>query len=261
MDIHSLNGKRAIVCGSTQGIGRAAAIDLANRGASITLFARDRETLERVRGLLPGQGHEVLVADFSDNAAVVQAAASHVAERGPVHILVNNTGGPPGGPIVDAEPEAFLAAFRAHLVNNHLLFRAVLPGMREAGYGRVINIVSTSVKEPIAGLGVSNTTRAAVAGWAKTLAGEVARFGITVNNILPGYTKTQRLDSIIAARAQTSGRDRESIAAEMVGVVPAGRFGEAWEVAAAVGFLASPAGGYITGVSLPVDGGRISALS
>lgn len=261
VDIHSLNGKRAIVCGSTQGIGRAAAIDLANRGASITLFARDREKLERVRGLLPGQGHEVLVADFADNAAVAEAAASHVAARGIVHILVNNTGGPPGGPIVEAEPEDFLDAFRAHLVNNQLLARTVLPGMKEAGYGRVINVVSTSVKEPIAGLGVSNTIRASVAGWAKTLAGEVARFGVTVNNVLPGYTKTQRLESIVAARAKATGRDPESIAADMIAVVPAGRFGEAWEIAAAVGFLASPAGGYITGVSLPVDGGRVSALS
>lgn len=260
MDLHSLNGKRAMVCGSTQGIGRAAAIELSNRGATVTLFARDGETLERVRGLLPGSGHQVLVADFADNEAVRAAATAHVAAHGPIHILVNNTGGPPGGAIVDAPPEAFMDAFRAHLVNNQILAQALLPGMKDAGYGRIVNVVSTSVREPIAGLGVSNTIRAAVAGWAKTLSGEVARHGITVNNVLPGYTKTQRLESLIAARAKSTGKDAEHITREMVAVVPAGRFGEAWEVAAAIGFLASPAGAYVTGVSLPVDGGRIAAL-
>jgi 3-oxoacyl-[acyl-carrier protein] reductase len=260
MDLHSLNGKRALVCGSTQGIGRAAAIELANRGATLTLFARDGDTLERVRGLLPGAGHHVLVADFADNEAVRAAATAHAGSHGPIHILVNNTGGPPAGPIVEAQPEAFLAAFRAHLINNQILVQALLPGMKDAGYGRVVNVVSTSVREPIAGLGVSNTVRAAVAGWAKTLSGEVARFGITVNNVLPGYTKTQRLDSVIAARAKATGKDAEELTREMIGVVPAGRFGEAWEIAAAIGFLASPAGAYVTGVSLPVDGGRIAAL-
>jgi 3-oxoacyl-[acyl-carrier protein] reductase len=174
--------------------------------------------------------------------------------------LVNNTGGPPPGAIVEADAEAFLAAFRAHLLNNQLLAQTVLPGMKDAGYGRIVNIVSTSVREPIAGLGVSNTTRAAVAGWAKTLAGEVARFGITVNNVLPGYTKTQRLDGVIAARTKASGKTADEVSREMIGQIPAGRFGEPWEVAAAIGFLASPAGGYITGVSLPVDGGRIASL-
>lgn len=260
MDLHSLKGKRALVCGSTQGIGRAAAIELANREAAVTLFARDGETLERVRALLPGSGHHVLIADFGDNEAVRAAAVAHAAGHGPVHILVNNTGGPPGGSIAEANPEAFLAAFRAHLVNNQILAQALLQGMKASGYGRIVNVVSTSVREPIAGLGVSNTIRAAVAGWAKTLAGEVARFGITVNNVLPGYTKTQRLDSIIAAKAASAGKDAEAIAREMLSVVPMGRFGEAWEVAAAIGFLASPAAAYVTGVSLPVDGGRIGAL-
>lgn len=249
-----------MVCGATQGIGRAAAIELASRGAAVTLFARDLPTLEKVRALLPGTGHSVLVADFSNNDAVKNTAAANVAERGPFHILVNNTGGPAGGPIVDAKADAFVTTFQAHVVNNQLLAQVVLPGMKQAGYGRIVNIVSTSVKEPIPGLGVSNTIRAAVAGWAKTLAGEVAPFGITVNNVLPGYTKTQRLDSIIDARAKASGRDRDEIARQMVAQVPIGRFAEAWEIAAAIGFLASPAGGYITGVSLPVDGGRIAAL-
>jgi len=260
MDRHGLNGKRALVCGATQGIGRAAALELATRGAAVTLFARDVAALERVKAELPGDGHSVIAADFLNNIAVRNTAAANVQERGPVHVLVNNTGGPPAGAIVDATPDAFLEAFQAHLINNQLLAQTVLPGMREAGYGRIINIVSTSVREPIPGLGVSNTVRAAVAGWSKTLSGEVARFGITVNNVLPGYTKTQRLDAVIAARAKAAGRSVDEITGELLGQVPAGRFADAWEVAAAIGFLASPAGGDITGISLPVDGGRIASL-
>jgi 3-oxoacyl-[acyl-carrier protein] reductase len=260
MNRQSLHGKRALVCGATQGIGRAAAEELAERGAAVTLFARDVAALERVKSELPGKGHSILAADFNDNEAVRRTAAGNVHERGPIQVLVNNTGGPPAGPIAEAAGDAFLTAFRAHVVNNQSLAQILLPGMKASGYGRIVNIVSTSVREPIAGLGVSNTVRAAVAGWAKTLAGEVGRFGITVNNVLPGYTKTQRLDAVIAARAKASGRGIEEVTREMLGQVPAGRFAEAWEVAAAIGFLASPAGGYINGVSLPVDGGRISAI-
>jgi 3-oxoacyl-[acyl-carrier protein] reductase len=260
VDIHSLQGRRALVCGSTQGIGRAAALELASRGAVVTLFARDATALERAREELPGTGHTFLVADFHDNDSVRTATTSEIRDRGAFHVLVNNTGGPPAGPIVDASPEAFVAAFRAHLVNNQILAQAVIPGMKDAGYGRIVNIVSTSVREPIAGLGVSNTVRAAVAGWAKTIAGEVARFGITVNNVLPGFTKTSRLDAIIEGRAQAAGRTTDEITRDMLKQVPAGRFAESWEIAAAIGFLASPAGGYVTGVSLPVDGGRISSL-
>jgi 3-oxoacyl-[acyl-carrier protein] reductase len=260
MDLHSLQGKQALVCGSTQGIGRAAALELASRGAEVTLFARDPNALRRVLSELPGTGHASLAADFADNDAVREAIEDEIAEGRTFHVLVNNTGGPPAGPIVEAGPDAFLAAFRAHLLNNQILAQAVIPGMKKAGYGRIINVVSTSVREPIAGLGVSNTVRAAVAGWAKTLSGELGRFGITVNNVLPGYTKTTRLDAVIAARAKASGRAPEEIVREMVQQIPAGRFAEAWEIAAAIGFLASPAGGYVTGVSLPVDGGRLASF-
>jgi 3-oxoacyl-[acyl-carrier protein] reductase len=177
-----------------------------------------------------------------------------------VHILVNNAGGPPGGPITEAKPDDFLAALRSHLLTSHLLVQAVLPGMRAAGYGRIVNIISTSVKQPIKGLGVSNTTRGAMASWAKTLAGEVARDGITVNNVLPGSTRTARLTGLIDARARTSGRPAAAIEQEMLDEIPMGRFAEPAEVAAAVAFFASPAAGYITGVSLAVDGGRTTAL-
>jgi 3-oxoacyl-[acyl-carrier protein] reductase len=233
---------------------------LAQRGAAVTLFARDAATLAGVGAELPGSGHTFLVADFHDNESVRGAAASEIRDRGGFHILVNNTGGPPPGPVVDAPPDAFLAAFRAHLINNQILAQALIPGMKQAGYGRIVNIVSTSVREPIKGLGVSNTVRAAVAGWAKTLATEVAGFGITVNNVLPGYTKTSRLEALVSGRAAAAGRTTFEVERDMLSQVPAGRFAESWEIAAAIGFLASPAGGYITGVSLPVDGGRLASL-
>ena len=260
MDVHSLQGRRALVCGSTQGIGLAAAVELATRGAAVTLFARDATALAKLAAELPGAGHTFLVADFNDNESVRAAAAEEIRDRGAIHVLVNNTGGPPPGPVLNATPDAFLTAFRAHLINNQILAQTLLPGMKEAAYGRIVNVVSTSVREPIPGLGVSNTVRAAVGGWAKTLAGEVARFGVTVNNVLPGYTRTSRLSTIVTGRATAASRSTDEVERDMLAHVPAGRFAESWEIAAAIGFLASPAGGYITGVSLPVDGGRIASL-
>lgn len=258
-----MRGKCALVCGSTRGIGRAVAFELARLGAQVTLLARDREALERTAKELPrtgGSAHDVLHADFDEPSRVGDAAASYVAAHGPVHVLVNNTGGPPAGPITEATPPQFLAAIESHLICNHLLAQAVLPGMKQSAYGRIINIVSTSVKQPIPNLGVSNTVRGAVASWAKTLASEVARFGITVNNVLPGATLTDRLRSLMESRARALGVTPEEIEGTMKAEIPARRFAEPGEVAAAVGFLASPAAGYITGVSLPVDGGRISCL-
>jgi 3-oxoacyl-[acyl-carrier protein] reductase len=259
----SLTERNALVCGSTQGIGLACAVALAEAGASVVLLARDAARLEAAMATLPRAGtqrHATLTADFADPAGTRAQVDRWIASRGPIHILVNNGGGPPGGPITEARPEEFLAALHSHLLTAHLLAQAVLPGMRAAGYGRIINVISTSVKQPIKGLGVSNTTRGAVASWAKTLAGEVARDGITVNNVLPGSTRTARLSGLITARARTSSRPADAIEREMLDEIPMGRFAEPAEVAAAVAFFASPAAGYITGVSLAVDGGRTTAL-
>ncbi len=263
-----LDGKRAIVCGSTRGIGRACAERLATLGAGVTLLARDRDALEAVCGKLPpagagSPGHDVVVADFSEPDEVERAVANHLEatrDRGPVHVVVNNTGGPPAGPILQAEPGAFRRAFEAHLVCNQLLARLLVPGMTEARYGRIVNIISTSVKTPLQNLGVSNTIRAAVANWAKTLAAELGPHGITVNNVLPGATSTERLRSLLEGRASKSGRGVDEVEQEMLAEIPAGRFGRPEEIAEAVAFLASPEASYITGINLPVDGGRTSCL-
>ncbi|GAA4350941.1 SDR family oxidoreductase [Hymenobacter saemangeumensis] len=255
---------RALVGGSTQGIGRAVAQALAAQGCSVTLLARDEARLRDTAAALPtpaGQAHDYLVADFNKPEQLALTVAGYLAQHpGGFQILVNNTGGPAGGPILEAPTTAFLAAFNQHLVCNHLLAQALVPGMRAAGYGRIINIISTSVKVPLPGLGVSNTIRGAVASWAKTLANELGAEGITVNNVLPGATLTQRHTSLIEKKASSTGQAAEAIEAGMLQLIPARRFGQAEEVAAAVAFLASPAAGYINGVSLPVDGGRTGSL-
>ncbi|MFN4253447.1 MAG: SDR family oxidoreductase [Saprospiraceae bacterium] len=258
----SLSGKNALVGGASAGIGRAVATELAALGANVTLVARTEPALQAaVAGLetAPGQTHGYLMADFSDSQSL-RERVSELLRRQTFHILVNNTGGPPGGPITEATPEAFLQAYHNHLVCNQLLAQMLLPGMKEAGFGRIVNIISTSVKEPLDGLGVSNSTRWAVASWAKTWANEVGRFGITVNNVLPGYTRTGRLEEIIQKRAAASSLSADEVAEQFKNHVPARRFAEPSEVAAAVAFLASPAAGYINGINLPVDGGRTRSL-
>lgn len=262
MDMN-LAGRHALVCGASQGIGRACAIELAGLGASVTLLARRAEVLEQLAGELPRitdtQAHAFVVADSGDTDGL-RATVGQLTARQAVHILVNNSGGPPPGPVHGAEVEAFLDAYRKHLVANHVLAEAMIPGMREAGYGRIVNIISTSVKEPIRGLGVSNTTRWAVASWAKTLATELAPFGITVNNVLPGSTRTPRIEQIVQTRAQKSGTSPADTQRAMEAEVPMQRFADPSEIAAAVAFLASPAAAYITGINLPVDGGRTRSL-
>ena len=257
-----LSGKHALVCGASEGIGRAAATELAQLGASVTLLARRADVLGGIAAVLPrtqGQAHGCLIADVADTDALRDAVAA-LAARTPVHILINNTGGPPGGPAHSASIDAYLDAFRKHLVANQTLVQALLPGMRAARWGRIVNVISTSVYEPIPNLGVSNTIRGAVASWAKTLATELGPQGITVNNVLPGYTRTQRLQQILAERAAATGKPEAAIAEAMLATVPAARFAEPAEVAAAIAFLASPAAAYVNGINLPVDGGRTKSL-
>ncbi len=259
----NLDGRHALVCGASQGIGRASAIELALMGANVTLLARRAEALQALMHELPrthaAQRHNFIAVDVGDTAAL-RAKAEALAAAAPVHVLVNNSGGPPPGSLLEASPDDFLAAWRQHLLACHTLAQATIPGMRAASWGRVVNVISTSVREPIPGIGVSNTTRGAVASWAKTLAGELAPLGITVNNVLPGSTHTPRIEQIVAVRAEQSGKPAAEVQQLMEAEVPMRRFAEPAEIAAAVAFLASPAASYITGVSLAVDGGRMRSL-
>lgn len=261
MDLN-LTGKHALVCGASEGIGRAAAHELAMLGADVTVLARRAGALQEVVAALPRNGsqqHGWIAADVSQHDAL-RAQIEALAAGKPVHIVVNNTGGPPGGPAHTADAAAFLDAFNKHLLANQTIVQAVLPGMRGANWGRIVNVISTSVKEPIVGLGVSNTIRGAVASWAKTLSRELAPFGITVNNVLPGYTETGRITQIIHDRAQTSGQSEADIIEGMRKTVPVGRFAQPAEIGGVIAFLCSPAAGYVNGVSLAVDGGRMQSI-
>jgi 3-oxoacyl-[acyl-carrier protein] reductase len=257
----TLSGYRALVCGASRGIGRAAAMALANDGAQIVLLARDPAGLEKAKESLPRpDSHEIVPADLSDPTATRATVSQWAASSAPVHILINNAGGPPPGPVLAAQPGELQAAFATHVLSSQALVQILVPGMKAANYGRIINIISTSVREPIRNLGVSNTIRAAMAGWSKTLSRELAPHGITVNNILPGSTLTDRHRSLVEARAKQANTDVAFIEKQMLVDIPVGRFAAPEEIAAAIAFLASPAAGYITGVNLPVDGGRIAAI-
>jgi len=259
-----LDGKRALIGGSSKGIGRAVAIAMAEAGAECTLIARSESVLEELCKKLDnnaGQKHSYLVLDYSETGKLRSLLESFLQKQErSFHILVNNTGGPLAGSISEAEPEAFLIAFEQHLLANQIITRLLWPGMQKEGYGRIINIVSTSVKIPIDGLGVSNTIRGAVANWAKTWSNEMAKYGITVNNVLPGSTDTERLQAIFTHKAQKTGKDLATVINEGISQIPAGRIGSPEEIAAAVLFLSSPAASYITGINIPVDGGRTGSL-
>ena len=258
-----MNNRRALVCGSSKGIGASTAIELSKLGTSIVLLARDEKSLSGVLDKLDSsnnQKHTYLIADFDNPNELKKRMNEFVNDKPPVNILINNSGGPKPGPIIDANVEDFINAFNRHLICNHILTQTLLEGMKLLNYGRIINIISTSVKEPIQGLGVSNTIRGAVASWAKTLSIEVGKYGITINNILPGFTDTDRLTSLIKARSQSQGISEEDISMGMKKQVPLGRFGSSEETAKAIAFLASSAAGYINGVSLAVDGGRLSSI-
>ncbi len=257
-----LTGKNAFVGGSSKGIGKAIAQKLAELGANIILTARGEEDLEAAIADLDtskNQFHSYVVLDFSDRESI-RTAIEKITKSLNIHILINNTGGPAAGLLSSVTDEQFLGALNNHLLCNHILSQSVLAGMKEEGYGRIINIISTSVKEPIPKLGVSNTTRGAVASWAKTLSNEVAADGITVNNVLPGYTETGRLKYIIESRAKAQNVPEQTIVENMKKTVPAARFAKPEEVANVAAFLASPAAGYVNGVSIAVDGGRMKSI-
>ena len=258
----SLKEKNAVVCGSTQGIGLAIAKELALLGANCTLIARNEEALKKIIPDLDtslGQLHGFHIVDFSKPDEVRTMIEEHVKHHA-VHILVNNTGGPPAGMIMDAKEEEFLRAFNQHLICNHILTTGVVPSMKKEGYGRIINIISTTVRIPLKNLGVSNTIRGAVASWAKTMANELGQFNITVNNLLPGNISTQRLASLIDTNAKAVNTDKDRVEQSMKNEIPMKRFGEPAEIAAVAAFLASPAGSYVSGVSIPVDGGKTGSI-
>lgn len=258
-----LTGKNAVVCGASSGLGLASAVELSRLGANVTLFARDREKLGKALGELDaqkGQKHGILVADFRHPEKVKEVIQGFISGGTTVNILVNNTGGPAGGPLVKAAESEFISAFQAHIICNQYLVQAVLPGMEKSGYGRIVNIISISVKEPIAGLGVSNTIRGAVASWSKTLANELGPKGITVNNVLPGYTRTARYDSLMQKKMDEGNKTAEEVDHAMKEQIPLRRIGDPQDFGAVVAFLCSPVAGYVTGVNLPVDGGRTGCL-
>ena len=256
-----LNNKYALVCGSTAGIGKATAFALAQEGTVVTLIARNEEKLKATLASLPQQRkHDYIVADFTNPAQLKVKVQSYIEKNHGFHVLVNNTGGPAGGPIFNADVEEFDRAFTQHLKCNHVLVQTIVPFMKTQGYGRIINVISTSVKQPLDGLGVSNTIRGAVANWSKTMANELGPFGITVNNVLPGATSTERLSEIIKNKSNKSGKSFEEASNAMKETVPAKRFAKPEELADAITFLASERAGYINGINLPVDGGRTKSL-
>ncbi len=258
-----LQNRTAVVCGSTQGLGWASAYELSLLGATIVLMARNEEKLKEAIQKLDSsndQKHSYIIADFNDVQNVADSIHTYIETGKTAHILINNSGGPAGGTVLNAQLPEFVQAFNNHVLCNHTLATALIPGMKAAGFGRIINIISTSVKQPIPGLGVSNTIRAAVANWSKTLATEVGQFGITVNNVLPGFTKTVRADYVINKKSADSGKTAEEVMQELVAEIPAKRIGQPEEFGAAVAFLCSPAAAYINGINLPVDGGRLGCL-
>ena len=260
MDL-KLNNKNALVCGSTQGIGKATAMLLAAEGVNVTLCARNEEKLKEVLAELPShRNHNYIVADFSNPKELQKKVTDFITKNHGFHILINNTGGPRSGSILDASLEEFENAFTQHLKCNHVLVQATIPFMKQEAFGRIINIISTSVKEPIPGLGVSNTIRGAVGNWSKTLSIEVGALGITVNNILPGFTETERLNEIIKIKADIEGTTFDQMSEIMKNYTPAKRFAKPEETASAIVFLASEAASYINGINVPVDGGRTKSL-
>ena len=262
MDL-GLRGKIALVAASSKGLGRAVAEELAAEGAHLVMCARGKDTLEQTAESIRQKAAVKVIAvaadvsDPNDAARVVKAAFD---EFGRVDILVTNSGGPPSAPFESLTPEIWDAATRLLLKSAVELTRAVLPGMKERRWGRILNVTSIAAKQPIEGLMLSNSLRAAVIGFARTLANEVAPFGITVNNLLPGYTRTDRVQELARAAGGKAGGSSTDILAKWEKEIPMGRLGEPREFAALAAFLASERASYITGSSIAVDGGWIRSL-
>lgn len=261
MDL-GIRGKVALVAASSRGLGRAVAGELAREGAQVMLCARGAECLRRAHGELEAAGVRVhaLPADLSVPGDIERVVAAAQENLGDIEILVTNTGGPPAGPFEDHSDGAWLQAVQQNLLSVIQLTRAVLPGMRERGWGRIVNVTSIAVKQPVDGLILSNSVRAAVTGFARTLANEVASAGITVNNVLPGYTRTERLEQLAQSLGEASGEGPEGTLDGWSRQIPMGRVGEPSEFAAMVAFLCSQRASYITGTSVPVDGGWTRSL-
>jgi len=257
-----LSGKKALICGGSRGLGLASAIELASLGAEITLLARTEELLiENVKTLksISDLNHDYLIGDLSDLASLETTLGEYL-KTADWQILLNNTGGPPGGNLIDANSTDLVIAFKRHIVASQELMQWILPGMKRVGYGRIINIVSTSVRQPIKSLAVSNTIRGAMASWSKTLSNELAETGITVNCILPGTTSTERIEEILNSRMKIYGYSYEEARDLMIQEIPMGRFAEPKEIGQVVAFVASPAASYMTGTVIPVDGGKIKSI-
>lgn len=258
-----LDGKNALCCGASKGIGYAIALRLAECGANVCLLAREEKALAKALKTMPkneNQTHSFIAADFQKTYETIGKISEKFPKDYVFHILVNNTGGPPPGALLDAKPDDFLFAFERHLLMSHKLVKCVADGMKKAGFGRIINVISMSVRTPIKNLGVSNTVRGAMASWAKTLSNELAPYGITVNNLLPGAIKTQRLDSLHKNIAKSSGISFEDAVKATENQIPAGRIGTTEEIGAVGAFLASEQASYVTGSSIAVDGGRIPCV-
>ncbi len=258
----SLKNKTALVGGSTQGIGKAIAKQLAENGASVVLLARNEakliETLSELKNT-EGVSHKYIVADFSDLENFKKSVSGFFKEN-TVDIVINNTGGPPAGAAMDKSLDDFQRTFEMHLLVNHFLAQQAIEGMKQNGWGRIINVLSSTIKQPKTNMVLSNSIRAAVANWAKTLATELAPYGITVNNVLPGYIATERLNALNLFKSEKSSKNLDDVTKEMLSEIPIGRLGQPEEMAYAVAFLCSEMANYITGINLPVDGGVLKSL-
>jgi 3-oxoacyl-[acyl-carrier protein] reductase len=258
---NALDGKTALICGASRGIGAATARIMAKAGANVIIASRSEEQLNTLLTEISALGngeHQILVLDLEDTASLAGCIQT-ILDQGPIHILVNNSGGPPGGPLLNASVEELAQPFTRHLHAAHTLVKLLTPGMIMADYGRIIQIVSTSVREPIPNLGVSNTLRGAMASWAKSLSRELHP-SITINNVLPGFTDTERLGSLAKSIHERTGQSIEAIHDGWMSQVPIERLIDPLETASVIAFLASPAAGAIRGVSLPVDGGRLRSI-